>query len=63
MTVITILVIMAWKGYIIAHYTELKISLSKNMSEYYNLINRLGEGVLILAKDSISMHYEISFCN
>ena len=42
------------EGYFVAHYTELKSKLRKNMTEYFNLVNRLGEGVLILAKDSIN---------
>ena len=52
----TILVIV-FKGYFIVHYTELKTKLRKNMTEYFNLVNRFGEGVLILAKERVNENY------
>ena len=55
-TLSTMLIII-FKGYFIVHYTELKTKLSKNMTEYFNLVNRLGEGVLILAKESVNENY------
>lgn len=45
------------KGLFVSHYTNLKKNLVSRMTEYFNLINRIGEGVLIISKDLIAGHY------
>ena len=54
--ILSILVILT-KGLLVSHYTNLKKNLVSRMTEYFNLINRVGEGVLILSKDLIAGHY------
>ena len=54
--VLSIFVILA-KGLFVTRYTNLKKNLVSRMTEYFNLINRIGEGVLIISKDLIAGHY------
>ena len=42
--------------------TSLQKRLRKQMNEYFNLINRMREGVLVLTKD-LKGALEIQFCN
>ena len=45
------------KGLFVSHYTNLKKNLVSRMTEYFNLINKIGEGVLIISKDLIAGNY------
>ena len=50
-------------AFIITYVSQLQKKLRMQMSEYFNLINRMREGVLVLSLGRLSGEHQIDFCN